>query len=123
MEDNESWNWLLLLVLTSILFKDSLTNFFIGVRFLLGNEFNVDDIVYIRGNKKARILKQNLWKTTFYVYNHERKFIVPNNNLWKLDMEKEAISKNEKKFTKEELELIASYLRMKRDINSKINKV
>lgn len=76
-------------------FKDTIQNLFIGIQFLLGNDFNHDDIVYIRGNKRARIVRQNIWKTTFYVYGHGRKFIVPNHMLWKLEIEKD-LDKNSK---------------------------
>ena len=69
--------------------KDLIQNFFIGLQFLWGHDFDVDDIVYIKGNKKARIVRQNIWKTTFYVFPHQRKFIIPNSMLWKLDIEKQ----------------------------------
>ena len=115
------WGWLIILAITSFAFKDTINNFFIGVQFLWGNDFNVDDIVYIRGNKRARIVRQNLWKTTFYVYDHKRKFVVPNKNLWKLDIEKEIGNTEDKKFTNEELVLLIKYLRDKREAKSKIN--
>jgi small-conductance mechanosensitive channel len=69
--------------------KDLIQNFFLGLQFLWGHDFDVDDIVYIQGNKKARIVRQSLWKTTFYVFPHQRKFIVPNSLLWKLNIEKQ----------------------------------
>jgi small-conductance mechanosensitive channel len=69
--------------------KDLIQNFFIGLQFLWGHDFDVDDIVYIKGNKKARIVRQSIWKTTFYVFPHQRKFIIPNSMLWKLDIEKQ----------------------------------
>lgn len=83
------WGWLTIVAIVTFAFKDSVHNFVIGMQFLWGNDFNVDDIVYINGNKKARIVRQNIWKTTFYVYDHSRKFIVPNNMLWRLNAEKE----------------------------------
>lgn len=83
------WGWLLAISIITFAFKDAVSNFVLGVQFLWGNDFNVDDIVYIRGVKKARIIRQNIWKTTFYVFDHERKFVVPNNMLWKLEIEKE----------------------------------
>ena len=83
------WGWLTIVAIITFAFKDSVQNFVIGVQFLWGNDFNVDDIVYINGNKRARIVRQNIWKTTFYVYDHQRKFIVPNNMLWRLNAEKE----------------------------------
>jgi len=90
------WGWLTALAIITFTFKDLVSNFVIGAQFLLGNDYNIDDIVYIRGAKKARIVRQNIWKTTFYVYGHDRKFIVPNNMLWRLEIEKE-IPKSENK--------------------------
>jgi len=116
------WGWLVLLALVSFAFKDTITNFVIGVQFLWGNDFNVDDIVYIRGTKRARLVRQNLWKTTFYVYGHGRKFVVPNKSLWKLDIEKEIMGEEERKFSNQELKLLLAYLKMKRDKKSQINK-
>ncbi len=69
--------------------KDFIQNFFTGLQFLWGHDFDVDDVVWIKGVKKARIVRQNVWKTTFYVYPHQRKFVVPNHLLWKLDIEKQ----------------------------------
>lgn len=83
------WAWLFAVALLGLAFKDTVKNFFIGIQFLWGNDFNVDDIVYINGVKRARIVRQGLWKTIFYVYDHKRKFIVPNNMLWQLKIEKE----------------------------------
>ena len=83
------WGWLTIVAIVTFAFKDAITNFFKGIQFLMGDDFNIDDIVYIKGAKKARIVRQNIWKTTFYVYGHDRKFIVPNNMLWRLEIEKE----------------------------------
>jgi len=94
------WGWLLAAAIATFSFKDAIGNFVIGVQFLWGNDFNVDDIVFIRGNKRARIVRQNIWKTTFYVFGHGRKFIVPNNMLWKLEIEKDI---DAKKFDREDL--------------------
>lgn len=115
------WGWLFVVAVASFAFKDTVTNFFIGIQFLWGNDFNVDDIVYIRGTKRSRIVRQNLWKTTFYVYGHKRKFVVPNKNLWKLDIEKEISEINDRKFTNQEMLLLLKYLKSKRDSKSKIN--
>ena len=82
------WGWLTIVAIVTFAFKDTVSNLVIGAQFLLGNDFNVDDVVWIKGAKKARIVRQNIWKTTFYLYDHERKFIVPNNMLWRLDIEK-----------------------------------
>jgi small-conductance mechanosensitive channel len=83
------WGWITSAAIITFAFKDLVANFVIGAQFLWGNDFNVDDIVYIKGAKKARIVRQSIWKTTFYVFGHNRKFVVPNNMLWKLEIEKE----------------------------------
>jgi hypothetical protein len=83
------WGLLGLSAFLGFAFKDAIQNFFTGLQFLWGHDFDVDDIVYIKGVKQARIVRQNVWKTTFYVFPHERKFVVPNHMLWKLDIEKE----------------------------------
>lgn len=83
------WGWLVIVAVIGFAFKDTVQNFFIGVQFLWGSDFNIDDMVWINGNKKARIVRQTVWKTTFYVYDHNRKFVVPNNMIWKLNLEKD----------------------------------
>ena len=83
------WGWLTTVAIITFAFKDLVSNFVIGIQFLYGNDFNIDDIVYIKGAKKARIVRQSIWKTTFYVHGHNRKFVVPNNMLWRLEIEKE----------------------------------
>ena len=83
------WGVFILTAFLGFAFKDTIQNFFIGLQFLWGHDFDVDDIVYIKGVKKARIVRQNIWRTTFYVFPHDRKFIVPNSMLWKLEIEKE----------------------------------
>ena len=85
------WGWLVGAAIIGFTLKDLATNIIIGIQFLWGNDFNVDDIVYIKGSKKARIVRQSIWKTTFYVFGHSRKFIVPNNMLWRLEIEKQLI--------------------------------
>jgi len=83
------WGWLIGAGIFSLAFKDAIANTWQGIKFLWGNDFNVDDIVYINGVKKARIVRQGIYKTTFYLYDHNRKFIVPNDRLWSLHIEKD----------------------------------
>lgn len=122
-EKINSWFWLSVISISGFAFKDSIKNFFLGCQFLFGNDFNVDDIVYINGEKKARIVRQGIWKTTFYIINDDksvRKFITPNKLLWYLYIEKELKQKelinyttdntgmgekaNETKFTQEKID-------------------
>lgn len=82
------WGWTLIAALVTIAFKDAITKLWNGLLFLYGNDFNVDDIVWINGQKKARIVRQSVYKTTFYLYDHQRKFIIPNDRIWSLHLEK-----------------------------------
>ena len=82
------WGWTLIIALITIAFKDAITKLWNGLLFLYGNDFNVDDIVWINGQKKARIVRQSIYKTTFYLYDHQRKFIIPNDRIWSLHLEK-----------------------------------
>jgi hypothetical protein len=83
------WGWAIAIALLTIAMKDALSKLWLGAQFLWGNDFNVDDIVFINGNKKARIVRQGIFKTTFYLYDHQRKFIIPNDRIWTLNLEKE----------------------------------
>ena len=83
------WGAWVIGALVALAAKDSVAQFWSGVRFLMGSDFDVDDIVYINGIKKARIVRQGVYKTTFYLFDHDRKFVVPNNRLWLLNIEKE----------------------------------
>ena len=83
------WGAWVIGALVALAAKDSVSQFWSGVRFLMGSDFDVDDIVYINGIKKARIVRQGVYNTTFYLFDHDRKFVVPNNRLWLLNIEKE----------------------------------
>jgi len=61
------WGWLVATAVISIAFKDSISKFYTGAMFLYGNDFNVDDVVWINGTKKARIVRQSIYRTTFYL--------------------------------------------------------
>jgi len=88
------WGWTIAVGLLTIAMRDGISKTWLGFLFLVGNDFNIDDIVYINGNKKARIVRQSIFKTTFYLYDHERKFIVPNDRIWTLNIEKELPTDN-----------------------------
>lgn len=88
------WGWAIAVGLATIAMKDGISKTWSGMLFLIGNDFNTDDIVYINGVKKARIVRQSVFKTTFYLYDHGRKFIVPNDRIWTLHLEKELPTSN-----------------------------
>jgi len=69
-------------------FKGMVENAIFGALFMAGNDFNPDDIVYIYGEKKARIVRLTMFKTVFYIYDSNRKLVVPNRMLYSLKCEK-----------------------------------
>tara|TARA_B110000902_G_C13855811_1_gene417045 strand:+ start:189 stop:500 length:312 start_codon:yes stop_codon:yes gene_type:complete len=83
------WGWMFVAGVFALAFRDAINKTWSGLLFLVGNDFNVDDIVWINGTKKARIVRQSVFKTTFYLYDHQRKFIVPNDRIWLLNIEKD----------------------------------
>lgn len=83
------WGWMFVLAVATLAFRDTISKTWSGFMFLFGNDFNVDDIVWINGVKKARIVRQSVYRTTFYLFDHQRKFIVPNDRIWRLNIEKD----------------------------------
>jgi len=83
-----SYGWLFLAGVAALFFRNLITNTVAGMMFLLGSDFDVDDIVYIGGNKKARIIRQTLFKTVFHLIETDRKLIIPNTSLYGLKLEK-----------------------------------
>lgn len=67
--------------------KNIIESMVAGMTFYLGRDYNVDDEVYLFGNKKARIVRQTISKTTFYIYDGNRKLIVQNNALPNMQIE------------------------------------
>ena len=82
------YGWMLLAAMAIFLLKDVAANLVSGLMFLWGSDFDEDDIVYIGGTKKAMIVRQTMTKTVFYIYETERKLIVPNKSLYSLKCEK-----------------------------------
>ena len=86
---------LFLIAFVTFLFRDFVTNFAAGLRFMFGSDFDVDDIVWISGNKKARIIRQTPTKTVFHMLETDRKLVVPNTALYGLKIEKALPGANE----------------------------
>ena len=82
------YGWLLLTGFLMLFFKGAIESLYFGVRFMIGSEYNIDDIVYING-KKCRIIRMGLYRTTFYVVDEPRKFHIANNKLHNYIIEKE----------------------------------
>tara|TARA_R100000995_G_C3482494_1_gene124853 strand:- start:709 stop:1050 length:342 start_codon:yes stop_codon:yes gene_type:complete len=86
---------LFLIAFVTFLFRDFVTNYAAGLRFMFGSDFDVDDIVWISGNKKARIIRQTPTKTVFHMLETDRKLVVPNTALYGLKIEKALPGANE----------------------------
>ena len=82
------YGWLVVAGFVALLLKNTVGNMVAGAMFMFGPDFDEDDIVYIGGKKKARIIRISLTKTTFYLPDTDRKLIVPNTSLYGLKCEK-----------------------------------
>ena len=82
------YSWIFLAAIAVLLFKNVVSNVLDGLMFMFGHDFDVDDIVYIGGTKKARIIRQTPTKTVFHLIESDRKLIVPNTALYSLRIEK-----------------------------------
>jgi len=74
------YGWLIISGLIAILFKSGIENAFHGIKFMFGSEFDADDIVFI-SDKKSRIVRQGIFKTTFYSLDDNKVFHISNNKL------------------------------------------
>ena len=83
------YGWMFIAAFAVLLFKNVVSNVLDGLMFMLGHDFDVDDIVYIGGEKKARIIRQTPTKTVFHLIETDRKLVVPNTALYSLKIEKE----------------------------------
>lgn len=72
----------------ALFFKGAIENFVSGFIFYLGSDYNVDDEVYLRGERKARIVRQTFTKTVFYIHGTNRRLIVENRGLNRMGIEK-----------------------------------
>lgn len=82
------YGWLFIGAFFTLLFKNLVSNVLAGMMFMFGSDFDTDDVVFIDGEKKARIVRQTPTKTVFHIIESDRKLIVPNIDLYKLKIEK-----------------------------------
>ena len=82
------YGWMFIAAIAVLLKKNVVSNVLDGLLFMFGHDFDVDDIVYINGDKKARIIRQTPTKTVFHLIETDRKLIVPNTALYSLRIEK-----------------------------------
>jgi small-conductance mechanosensitive channel len=72
----------------ALFFKNAIENFVWGITFILDRDYNVDDEVLIGGTRKARIVRQTITKTVFYLYDRNSRLVIPNRELHSLRCEK-----------------------------------
>ena len=89
------YGMLFVVAFVTFMFRDYVTNFAAGLKFMFGSDFDVDDLVWIGGDKKARIVRQTPTKTVFHLLESDRKLVVPNVDLYKLRVEKALSGANE----------------------------
>ena len=82
------YGWMFIAAFAVLLFKNVVSNVLDGLLFMVGHDFDVDDIVYIGGEKKARIIRPTPTKTVFHLLETDRKLVVPNTALYSLKIEK-----------------------------------
>jgi hypothetical protein len=82
------YGWLIFGGLCALLLKTTVGNMVAGALFMYGSDFDVDDVVYIGGTTKARIVRQTHTKTVFHILDSDRKLIIPNTDLYKMRCEK-----------------------------------
>ena len=82
------YGWMFIAAFAVLLFKNVVSNVLDGLLFMFGHDFDVDDIVDLGGEKKARIIRQTPTKTVFHLIDTDRKLIVPNTALYSLRIEK-----------------------------------
>ena len=82
------YGWLFITGIGALFFRNLISNTFAGIMFLFGSDFDVDDVVYIGGKTRARIIRQTLFKTVFHLIDTDRKLIIPNTSLYGLKLEK-----------------------------------
>lgn len=78
----------IIVFMVGIIFKDTVNNFIDGLAFVVGNDFNPDDVIFING-RKARIVRIGLRKSIFYMFDKETKLVIENERIKEFMMEKE----------------------------------
>ena len=91
------YGWMFIAAFAILLFKNVVSNVLDGLLFMFGHDFDVDDIVYIKGTHRARIIRQTQTKTVFHMIDTDRKLIVPNTDLYSLRIEKPMPGSNQGK--------------------------
>lgn len=97
------YGWLFIAGLLVLFFKTSIESLLSGLMVFVGNDYNNDDIIFLDG-RPGRIVRVNLWKTTFFLYNVKKnkdgekfisggtKLVVQNAELKNLRIEKPLVN-------------------------------
>lgn len=72
----------------ALYFKNAIENLVWGLTFMLSRDYCVDEEMLLGGSRKARILRQTISKTTFYLYDNNSILTIPNRDLPSLRCEK-----------------------------------
>jgi|694.fasta_scaffold23901_12 hypothetical protein len=80
--------WWALGIAFVLMFKNAIENYIWGLTFMFDHDYNVDDEVLIGGVRKARIVRQTIYKTVFYIYDNNTRLVIPNKELHSLRCEK-----------------------------------
>jgi hypothetical protein len=72
----------------ALFFKNAIENLVWGLTFIWDRDYNVDDEVLIGGTRKARIVRQTITKTAFYMYDNGTRLVIPNKEFHSLRCEK-----------------------------------
>ena len=91
------YGWMFIAAFALLLFKNVVSNAMAGLMFMFGHDFDPDDIVYIKGTHRARIIRQTPTKTVFHMIDTDRKLVVPNTDLYAMRIEKPLPGANEGK--------------------------
>ena len=79
--------WWFLLAAGAIFFKSIIQSLVAGIIFFYNRDYKIDDEVYLFGTKKARVVRQTLTKTVFYIVETKRRLVVPNQLLDNMQIE------------------------------------
>lgn len=80
--------WWALGIGLALYFKNVVENLIWGLTFIYDHDYSVDDEVLIGGTRKARIVRQTISKTVFYIYDNNTRLVIPNRELHSLRCEK-----------------------------------
>ena len=79
--------WWFIVAAVAMFCKNLVESVVTGLTFYWGRDYNVDDEVYLSGTRKARIVRQTISKTVFYMHDTNTRLVVLNRNLPNMQIE------------------------------------